>query len=67
MPQAERLAERLRESIESHESASTPGVTASFGLAQYRADDTPETFIKRADRALYGAKALGRNRVERAA
>ena len=65
--QANRLAERLRESIASHESASTPGVTASFGIAQYGANETPEAFIKRADQALYRAKTLGRNRVERAA
>ena len=65
--QANRLAERLRESIASHESASTPGVTASFGIAQYGTNETPKAFIKRADQALYRAKALGRNRVERAA
>lgn len=36
-------------------------VTASAGLAQVRADDTLETAIKRADRALYAAKDAGRD------
>lgn len=38
-------------------------VTASFGIAQFRRDDTPSSLIERADRCLYGAKHAGRNRV----
>ena len=38
-------------------------VTASFGLAVFRANDTAETFIARADKALYAAKEGGRNQV----
>ena len=37
------------------------GVTLSQGVAQLQPDDTPERFIERADRALYRAKADGRN------
>lgn len=37
-------------------------VTASAGLARVHADDTLETAIKRADRALYAAKDAGRDR-----
>jgi two-component system cell cycle response regulator len=39
-------------------------VTISVGIAALESpDDTPETLIKRADRALYSAKRDGRNRV----
>jgi hypothetical protein len=37
-------------------------VTASLGLAQYEAGDTPETLIRRADQALYKATILAHNR-----
>ena len=39
------------------------GVTASFGVAQSRAGETLDDLIARADRALYTAKADGRNLV----
>ena len=65
-PDANRLAERLRAGIADRRSGPAPAVTASLGLAQYKAEDTPETFIRRADKALYKAKTLGRNRVEHA-
>ncbi|MCL9998329.1 MAG: GGDEF domain-containing protein [Erythrobacter sp.] len=42
-------------------------LTASFGLAQQAADETPGRLITRADQALYSAKLAGRNRSERAA
>jgi diguanylate cyclase len=38
-------------------------ITASFGVAMYKAGDTPSTLIERADRCLYAAKHAGRNRV----
>jgi diguanylate cyclase (GGDEF)-like protein len=38
-------------------------VTASFGFAIPRGDDTVRTLLARADKALYRAKAEGRNRV----
>jgi diguanylate cyclase len=38
-------------------------ITASFGVAVFRAGDTPSTIIERADRCLYAAKHAGRNRV----
>ena len=62
--QSSQLAERLRKGIADHKSDSAPDVTASFGLAQYEANESPESLIKRADEALYRAKTLGRNRVE---
>ena len=39
-------------------------VTASFGVAQFDADESRDEFVARADSALYRAKHLGRNRVE---
>ena len=39
-------------------------VTISLGVAQLRGDESSETLMKRADRALYAAKDLGRDRVQ---
>ena len=46
-------------------SAFSPGmrVTVSAGIAALGPDETPDTFLARADRALYEAKARGRNRI----
>jgi diguanylate cyclase len=38
-------------------------ITASFGVAMFKAGDTPSSLIERADRCLYAAKHAGRNRV----
>jgi diguanylate cyclase len=38
-------------------------VTASFGVAMLRPDDSPSSLIERADRCLYAAKRAGRNTV----
>ena len=42
------------------------GATVSIGVAQYRPPETPDDLFARADRALYRAKGLGRDRVEAA-
>jgi diguanylate cyclase (GGDEF)-like protein len=42
-------------------------MTVSIGLAILGPEEEPEALLARADAALYGAKAKGRNRVERAA
>ena len=38
-------------------------ITASFGLAQHRPGESPDAVLERADKALYSAKANGRNRL----
>ena len=38
-------------------------MTASFGVTEVQGGDTPETMLRRADRALYQAKDAGRDRV----
>ena len=59
------LAEKLRRCIERADISQVGTVTASFGLASLPMDAVePEQLLRKADRALYAAKARGRNRVE---
>jgi diguanylate cyclase (GGDEF)-like protein len=57
-------AEKLRDDIERTAFDGFQTVTCSFGVAQFAERDTAETFIDRADAALYQAKVSGRNRVK---
>ncbi|MDR2352782.1 MAG: GGDEF domain-containing protein, partial [Deltaproteobacteria bacterium] len=60
--QSHKLAEKLRRRIESNEFPSgNIRITISVGYTIYRPGETPQNFIRRADRALYDAKQLGRN------
>jgi diguanylate cyclase (GGDEF)-like protein/PAS domain S-box-containing protein len=66
---AETLAERLREAIAEApvtlDSGESIPVTVSVGVAGYQPGDAElEAMVRRADAALYRAKAKGRNRVE---
>jgi diguanylate cyclase (GGDEF)-like protein len=63
LPLAERLRLRMTE-LRVEDAPVAPQVTCSIGFAVFRAEDTPETLLARADAALYRAKAAGRNRVE---
>ncbi len=67
LQQATALAERIRKEIE-EVSFTVKGkdvdVTISIGVSQARADDSVQTFIERADSALYAAKRSGRNAVK---
>lgn len=60
------VADRLRHGIQrlQNENGTPLGITASIGIASFPEDgDLPEEILQRADRALYEAKALGKNRV----
>jgi diguanylate cyclase (GGDEF)-like protein len=64
--EAARILDRLRAIIADLDwSAFSPGmrVTISAGVAMLGADETADTFLARADTALYAAKARGRNRI----
>jgi diguanylate cyclase (GGDEF)-like protein len=63
---AARILDRLRAIIADLDwSAFSPGmrVTISAGVAMLRMDESADTFLARADSALYAAKARGRNRI----
>ena len=63
---AERILDRLRTivaELDWNEVAIGMTVTISAGLATFAADDSPDSILGRADRALYAAKAGGRNRI----
>jgi diguanylate cyclase (GGDEF)-like protein len=62
------VAEKLRRAIERTDISGVGSVTASLGIAVLPDDAAePEFLLRKADRALYAAKARGRNRVELAA
>ena len=63
---AVRALDRLRMIVADLDwSAFSPGmqVTISAGVATLRPNENPDTFLARADSALYAAKARGRNRI----
>lgn len=61
--EAAALAERIRIDLASQDFSGVTPVTASFGVAARSTGDTPDLLVRRADAALYRAKADGRNRV----
>jgi len=61
--EAEALAERIREAVEAHAFPQAGHVTVTLGVTTYRAGDSPEGQVERADRAAHRAKEEGRNRV----
>jgi len=65
-----KVAERIRVTMEGSAKAfhlegqpDTPAYTVSIGLAMLRDSDSFQELMRRADAALYAAKASGRNRV----
>ena len=57
------IANELRKKIEEADFKEAKKVTCSFGITEFKENDTINNLIKRADEALYEAKAGGRNRV----
>lgn len=58
------LAEKLRKQIEKTYFPEVGLLTSSFGVAEHRQGENADVVIARVDKALYRAKAKGRNRVE---
>ena len=61
MEQALILAEKIRDAVYSIAFDDIGHVSVSIGLAEWREEDTGDTFFKRADNAMYEAKKKGRN------
>lgn len=66
LAQATAIGEKLRDAIANHDFALSGelSLTASLGVAEYAYRETLKDFFERTDRALYQAKAKGRNRTE---
>lgn len=69
LTKARHIGEVLRRAVEKiavkdrRSGASLGGITVSVGVAQREPQEAPEDLIERADKLLYKAKNLGRNRV----
>ncbi|MBP3819264.1 MAG: GGDEF domain-containing protein [Butyrivibrio sp.] len=57
------FAERIRQTIDDTCFVTVQHLTVSIGVTMIRPEDTIDTFVKRADEALYNAKETGRNKV----
>ncbi|MBN2655581.1 MAG: diguanylate cyclase [Spirochaetales bacterium] len=68
LDEAFEVAERIRTRFErgEEEDQRLRGITVSVGVARYRAPETADSFIERADKALYRAKNRGKNCVIKA-
>lgn len=63
---AAEFAERVRKRLKQARFSALPpgtGVTASFGVAQWRAEEDLQSALHRADQMVYAAKRAGRDRV----
>ena len=61
--QAVTIAEKVRQSVAEMKFAEVPSITISIGCTTYLLRETSDTFIERADTALYDAKTSGKNKV----
>ena len=58
-----KITENLRKFIEDEKFTEVGQMTCSFGITDFRENDTLDKIVKRADDALYEAKESGRNKV----
>jgi diguanylate cyclase (GGDEF)-like protein/PAS domain S-box-containing protein len=63
LEQAYELAQKLRKKIKKYEFSMVGHKTASFGISAMRANTTVEQIVDEADKALYEAKAAGRDAI----
>lgn len=63
-PDTVNLAERVCAAVANADWQELPAVTVSIGIAHYEDDNKWDAIFERADKALYRAKANGRNRCE---
>ncbi|WP_201211314.1 diguanylate cyclase [Rhodocyclus purpureus] len=64
--EAIQVAEKVREQVAAEPFPGVGTVTASFGVSQFLVGESADSWIQRADEALYRAKREGRNRVVKA-
>ena len=58
------MVEKIRIKIEENNFETINHMTCSFGITQFKQEDTKEILIKKVDEVLYEAKHKGRNRIE---
>jgi diguanylate cyclase (GGDEF)-like protein len=62
--EAHNVSEHVRSKVENHLFAIIKNLTVSIGISEYISGDNLQSIIHRADKALYEAKANGRNQIK---
>lgn len=63
LAEARIVGDKIHKAIENFEFENIPRQTSSIGISEYKVDDSRDTTIRRADKAMYMAKISGKNRV----